>query len=122
MKIYMLVVAVAAPFLVATPVLAQTQPASVSRGHFETTPGPRGTTRWVNAPMASRAKVAMTKPTYRLIRLPGPRGGTRLVETRTADPMVRQASVANCNCSMMNDASANMPCKMSRRAQPAKAG
>ena len=122
MKIYVLAAAFAAPFLVAMPLQAQTQPMSDSSGYFETTPGPRGTIRWVKAPTTPRAKVAMTKPTYRLVQLPGPRGGTRLVETKTADPMVRQASIADCDCSMMNGESAKMPCKMSMPTQPPKAG
>lgn len=122
MNIYLLVAAFAAPLLVALPVQAQTQPVSDTRGHFETTPGPRGTTRWVTtAPVTPRMVTAMKKPTYRLVQAPGPRGGTRLVETKSANPIIRHAGMADCDCSMMTEASAKMPCKMSMPSQPAKA-
>lgn len=123
MNIYLLAAAFAAPVLVAMPLQAQTQPVSDSRGHFETTPGPRGTTRWVTTtPATPREKIKTKKPAYRLVQLPGPRGGTRLVETKPTDPITRQATMADCDCSMMNDASARMPCKMSISTPPAKAG
>lgn len=123
MKIFLLAAAFAAPLLVAMPLQAQTQSVSNSQGHFETTPGPRGTTRWVTTPpKSSREKLAKEKPSYRLVQLPGPRGGTRLVETKTGKSMTRHAAMADCDCSMMNDASAKMPCKMSIPTPPAEAG
>lgn len=123
MNFYLLAAAFAAPLLVAVPVQARAQSVSDSRGHFETTPGPRGTTQWVTTtPRTAREKIAKKKSANRLVQLPGPRGGTRLVETKSTDPMTRQAAMADCDCSMMNDASAKMPCKMSMPTQPAKAG
>lgn len=122
MKISVLVAAFAAPLLVGLPVQVQAQPVSEARGHFETTPGPRGTTRWVTTPTTPRKKAATIKPIYRLVQLAGPRGGTRLVKTRPADPTVRHASTADCDCSMMNDATAKEQCKMSMPEPPPKAG
>jgi len=120
MNMFLLAAALAAPNPVAVPVKAQAQLASDQRGHFETTPGPRGITRWVTAPAADPSPKNRTKKAYRLVQIPGPRGGVRRIEVKTADPITRHAVVADCSCSIMDDESGKMPCKMSMPTQPSK--
>ena len=109
MKNYLFAVAIAASASLSTPALASSD--APSGGHFVTTPGPRGITRWVSAvPAPPEEPTVQSESRYRLVQSPGPRGGSRVVKMEASSSRSHQSAQIDCDCPMMAGApTAAMP-------------